>query len=263
MRLQRFALPDGGIAAASFSPDGAILRCAYDVLDIHYGDHDDGLMKTLATALQRGEAQAVAPVDPTKIVCIGLNYRKHAEEMNKKVPAEPVIFLKPTTALINPGDAIELPPDSHEVHHEGELALVIGAPARNVSEADAMDYVLGWTLMNDVTARDIQRREGTYTRAKGYDTFAPLGPVIETDGDPDAFTLVTRVNGKLRQQSRCDDLIFRVPYLIAHLSRIMTLLPGDVIATGTPSGVGPIVDGDTVTVSVEGIGTLINPVVAG
>lgn len=262
MKLQRFRLATDEIIAARFDADDALIAAAEDVLDLYYGVSDHHLANELAAALEEGTATAIAPVDPSKIVCIGLNYRKHAEEMNKTIPAEPVVFLKPSTALIGPGDEIELPADSKEVHHEGELAIIIGSPARNVSEANAMEHVLGWTIMNDVTARDIQRREGTYTRAKGYDTFAPLGPAIITSGEPKDFTIETLVNGERRQFSSCDDLIFQVPYLIAHLSRIMTLLPGDVIATGTPSGVGPIRDGDVVTVRIEGIGELSNPVVA-
>lgn len=260
MRLQRFRLDDGEVIAARFDGQGGLIAAAADVLDLDHGLNDHHLAAELAAALEARTAETIAPVDPSKIICIGLNYRQHAEEMNKPVPDEPVIFMKPTTALIGPGEPIVLPPDSQEVHHEGELAIVIGSAARNVTEEEALEHVLGWTLMNDVTARDIQRRERIYTRAKGYDTFAPLGPVIVTDGAYTDFTIETHVNGERRQHSSCDDLIFPVPYLIAHLSRIMTLLPGDVIATGTPSGVGPIRKGDEVTVRADGIGALTNPV---
>jgi len=207
-------------------------------------------------------ARLLAPVVPSKVVCIGLNYRRHAEEMNKPVPSEPLMFLKPSTSVIAGGEPIVLPADSDEVHHEGELAVVIGRTARDVPEDRADDYILGYTLMNDVTARDIQRREQRYTRAKGFDTFAPLGPAIVAGLDPNALHIETRVNGVVRQTSGVDDLIFPIPKLVAFVSRVMTLLPGDVISTGTPSGVGPIRAGDQVEVSIAEIGTLSNPVLA-
>jgi 2-keto-4-pentenoate hydratase/2-oxohepta-3-ene-1,7-dioic acid hydratase in catechol pathway len=214
-----------------------------------------------------GEAARLLPAsEPSKIVCVGLNYRRHAEELGKALPTEPLIFLKPSTAVIPNGAPIELPASSEEVHHEGELAVIIGRRARAVAADQAHQFILGYTTMNDVTARDIQRREGKYTRSKSFDTFAPLGPVVATDVEPDALTLTTRVkheggDWEVRQRSGCDDMIFKVPELIAFISSIMTLLPGDVISTGTPAGVGPIVDGDTVEVAISGVGRLVNPVV--
>jgi 2-keto-4-pentenoate hydratase/2-oxohepta-3-ene-1,7-dioic acid hydratase in catechol pathway len=202
----------------------------------------------------------LVPCTPTKIVCIGLNYRRHAEEMGKSIPELPVVFLKPTTALIAHQESIVLPVHSNEVHYEGELAAVVGTRASHVSEHDAMAHVAGFTVLNDVTARDLQRQDGRYTRAKGFDTFAPVGPVIATGLDPRALSIETRVNGDLRQQSGCDDMIFSVPWLISYVSSIMTLMPGDILTTGTPSGVGPLKVGDVVSVSINDIGTLTNPV---
>jgi 2-keto-4-pentenoate hydratase/2-oxohepta-3-ene-1,7-dioic acid hydratase in catechol pathway len=172
--------------------------------------------------------------------------------MDKAIPEEPLLFLKPSTALLAPGGTIELPSSSNLVHHEGELAVVLGAKARGVAVADALDYVLGVTCLNDVTARDIQRREKRYTRGKGFDTFAPCGPAIWTGIDPQALRISTHVNGERRQESGTDDMIFPVARLISFVSEIMTLMPGDILTTGTPSGVGPLTDGDTVTVTLTG-----------
>jgi 2-keto-4-pentenoate hydratase/2-oxohepta-3-ene-1,7-dioic acid hydratase in catechol pathway len=205
-------------------------------------------------------APLLAVAEPSKIVCVGLNYRRHAEEMGKGLPEVPLIFIKPSTAVVGPGGWIELPPSSAEVHFEGELAVVIGRRASRVAASDAMDHVAGFTLMNDVTARDIQRVENKYTRAKGFDTFAPLGPTLVSGLDPDELHLQTCVQGVVRQSSGCDDLIFKVPDLIAFISDVMTLLPGDVISTGTPAGVGRLEPGDVVEVSIPQIGTLLNPV---
>jgi 2-keto-4-pentenoate hydratase/2-oxohepta-3-ene-1,7-dioic acid hydratase in catechol pathway len=202
------------------------------------------------------------PVVPTKIICIGLNYRRHAEEMNKPLPREPLIFMKPTSAIIGSGEPIQLPASSQDVHYEGELAVVIGSRATAVSVADAMNHVLGFTLMNDVTARDIQRAQARYTHAKGFDTFAPVGPAIVTGLDPEKLSIRTHVNGQLRQESSCDDMIFTVAECISFISGIMTLLPGDIISTGTPAGVGPLHPGDVVSIRIDEIGVLTNPVVA-
>jgi 2-keto-4-pentenoate hydratase/2-oxohepta-3-ene-1,7-dioic acid hydratase in catechol pathway len=207
------------------------------------------------------QAPELLCVSPSKIVCIGLNYRRHAEEMGKPLPKEPVIFMKPTTALIGPGETIRRPAISADVHYEGELAIVIGRRATAVSVAEADAHVLGFTLMNDVTARDLQRADARYTRAKGFDTFAPCGPAIVTGLDPRALTIRTWINGELRQESSCDDMIFTVAECIAYVSSIMTLLPGDIISTGTPAGVGALASGDTVRIGIEGIGMLENPVV--
>ena len=205
-------------------------------------------------------ALPLAPCEPSKIVCVGLNYRRHAEEMSKPIPEEPLIFLKPTTAILPPNGTIRLPASSSEVHHEGELAIVIGKSACEVPATEAWEYVAGLTIMNDVTARDIQRREGKYTRGKGFDTFAPLGPTLVMGVDPNELQLTVRVNGEVKQSSGCDDMIFSVPEIIEFISSVMTLLPGDVISTGTPAGVGPLLDGDLVEVEISQIGILRNQV---
>lgn len=206
------------------------------------------------------DAPLLAPTAPTKVVCIGLNYRSHAEEMGKALPDEPLMFLKPPSSVIGPEEAIELPQQSGLVHHEAELAVVIGRRAKRVSASDAADYILGFTLLNDVTARDLQRNDVQYTRAKGFDTFAPCGPRIVFGLVPERLELQLRVNGELRQRGTCDDLIFSVSELIAHISSVMTLEVGDIISTGTPSGVGELHDGDVVTIENREIGVLRNPV---
>ncbi len=227
---------------------------------------DDVPEPTSADDLPRVPWEAVRlapPGRPSKVVCVGRNYRAHAEELGHEVPAEPLLFLKPSSALIADSEAIVYPTGQTElVHHEGELAVVIGQRARHIDPADVYDHVLGFTLLNDVTARDLQRRDVQFTRGKGFDTFCPLGPWIDTDFRPADQRLTVVVNGALRQQGRLSQMIFGVPDLIARISRVMTLLPGDVIATGTPSGVGPLVPGDEVTVDIEGLGTLSNKVVA-
>lgn len=205
----------------------------------------------------------LAPVVPSKIVCIGLNYKDHAAEQGKPLPAEPLLFLKPSSAIINPGEAIELPVGVGRVDYESELAVVIGRRATKVSEADALSHVLGLTCMNDVTARDLQKKDGRYTRAKGFDTFAPLGPCIAIGLSPDDLAVSGLLNGEVRQQSSTRELIFPVATLIAYISRIMTLLPGDIVSTGTPAGIGPLQAGDEMAVRVEGVGELRNPVVPG
>jgi 2-keto-4-pentenoate hydratase/2-oxohepta-3-ene-1,7-dioic acid hydratase in catechol pathway len=207
------------------------------------------------------EVRLLAPVFPTKIVAVGRNYADHASEMGAKLPDEPLIFLKPATAVIGPGDPVRYPPESAEVHHEAELAVVIGKVASKVAVEDAFSHVLGYTAANDVTARDLQRSDGQWTRAKGFDTFCPLGPAVETEFDPsEGAAIIGRVNGEVRQEATTADLIFGVPQLVAYISAVMTLLPGDVILTGTPEGVGPVQPGDVMEVEVEGIGILRNPV---
>ena len=207
------------------------------------------------------DAKLLAPVIPrSKIVAVGKNYHDHAAEMGGEAPAEPLLFLKPNTSVIGPDDSIVLPKQSERVEHEGELAVVIGRIAKNVAEDDADDYIFGYTIANDVTARDLQQRDGQWARAKGFDSFCPLGPVIETHVDFDGATIETSVNGDRRQEGRLADLVHSVPAIIAYASSVFTLLPGDVILTGTPAGVGPIVDGDTVEVTISGLGTLSNHV---
>jgi 2-keto-4-pentenoate hydratase/2-oxohepta-3-ene-1,7-dioic acid hydratase in catechol pathway len=204
------------------------------------------------------------PCEPRTIVCIGRNYRDHAAEMEEDLPSEPLIFLKPLTSLIGPGDAIRYPSwVSSRVDFEGELAVVIGRTCYRVDEEEALDYVQGYTCANDVTARDLQRKDEQWSRGKGFDTFCPLGPVISQDIDPADLAIITRVNGVVKQQARTSDLIFGIPRLISHISQVMTLHQDDVILTGTPAGVGPLQPGDVVEVEIEGIGVLRNPVVAG
>ena len=197
---------------------------------------------------------------PSKIVCVGLNYRDHAAEQNKPLPKEPMIFIKPSTAVIRNGEPIRIPPGVGRVDHEAELGVVIGKIAYRVSKERALDYVRGVTCVNDVTARELQARDVQYTRAKGFDTFAPIGPVIATGYDGRPLAVEGIVNGEVRQSSSTRELIFQVDHLIWFISSVMTLLPGDIIATGTPSGIGPLKAGDTVTIRVEGIGELTNPV---
>ena len=209
-----------------------------------------------------GQARLLAPVFPTKVVGVGANYPLHVEEMRRQLPDTPSLFIKPSTSVIGPGKPIVLPALSSEVHHEAELAVVIGKVARKVAVEDASGVVLGYTAGNDVTARDLQREDGQSARAKGFDTFCPLGPAIETEYDPlEDFSLECRVNGEVRQGASINDVIFGVAELVAFVTSVMTLLPGDVILTGTPSGVGPIRHGDLVEVTLEGVGTLSNPVV--
>jgi 2-keto-4-pentenoate hydratase/2-oxohepta-3-ene-1,7-dioic acid hydratase in catechol pathway len=214
------------------------------------------------TLVPFAEARLLAPVFPTKVVAAGRNYLDHALELGNEPPAEPLIFVKPATTVIGPEQAIVLPPDSSEVHHEAELAVVIGTVSRNVAAEDAGVHILGYTAANDVTARDLQRRDGAFGRAKGFDTFCPLGPAIETEIDPAGLAVRCSVNGSLRQDGTTEDMLFGVAELVAFVTRVMTLLPGDVILTGTPPGVGPLAAGDVVEVEIERIGALRNPVVA-
>lgn len=207
------------------------------------------------------EVRLLPPCRPSKIVCLGLNYRSHAEETNLPIPSVPLIFLKPSTAVIGPGETIVLPRMSKRVDYEGELAVVIGRRAKTVPVDKAGDYILGYTCLNDVSERYNQRDDGQWTRAKGYDTFAPLGPCIETETSPGDLGIQTSLNGEVRQSARTNDLIFRVPEIVSFITGVMTLLPGDVIATGTPSGIGRIEPGDSVEVTIESIGTLKNRVV--
>jgi 2-keto-4-pentenoate hydratase/2-oxohepta-3-ene-1,7-dioic acid hydratase in catechol pathway len=208
-------------------------------------------------------ARLLPPVRPSKIVAIGLNYRDHAAEQKKPLPPEPMVFLKPPSAVISVGEPIRLPPGVGRVDFESEMAVVIGRRASKVPRAAAMAYVLGYTCANDVTARDLQNRGVQYSHCKGYDTFAPLGPCIATSVDPAGLRVQGFQNAELRQDSSTNQLIFTVDHLIEYVSAIMTLLPGDVISTGTPSGIAPLMAGDVFTVRVEGIGDLTNPVMAG
>jgi 2-keto-4-pentenoate hydratase/2-oxohepta-3-ene-1,7-dioic acid hydratase in catechol pathway len=203
-----------------------------------------------------------APVVPSKIIGVGRNYAEHAAELGNEVPERPLLFLKPSTSVIGPGAPVVHPADSERVDYEGELAAVIGRITRRVEAEQALEHVFGWTCANDVTARDHQRADGQWTRGKGHDSFCPLGPWIETVLDPAASSVTTVLDDVTVQHARTDEMIFTVPEVIAYISSFMTLLPGDVILTGTPQGVGPMRPGQRVTVTVEGIGSLTNPVVA-
>ncbi len=208
--------------------------------------------------LKFGRVKFLPPVKPEKIVCVGLNYIDHAKELNMEIPEEPVIFLKPPSALIGHEDFIELPEQSKRVDYEGELAVVIGRKCRNVCREEALEYILGYTCFNDVTARDLQKKDGQWTRSKSFDTFAPIGPYVACFKNWRNLRIRTRLNGKLVQDSTTSNLIFDVPTLLEFVSSIMTLKPGDVIATGTPAGVGELRRGDVVEVEVEGVGVLRN-----
>jgi 2-keto-4-pentenoate hydratase/2-oxohepta-3-ene-1,7-dioic acid hydratase in catechol pathway len=214
-------------------------------------------------SLDLAEVRLLAPCTPSKAICIGLNYHDHAREMKSDLPTRPLLFMKPTSALTHPGGDIEYPAITSNLHYEAELAVVIGKTAKKVPAAQAYDYILGYTCANDVTARDVQRADGQWTRGKSCDTFLPLGPCIETQADTDNIAVNLYLNGELRQSSNTANLIFKVPELIAFITESMTLNPGDVILTGTPAGVGPMQVGDEVTVELGGIGRLVNRIVRG
>lgn len=252
MRFVRVSRPDG--------PAYGVLRDDHVVL---VQGHPFAPFQLTDRIAPLDKVQLLAPVLPSKILCVGRNYADHAAELGNDVPAEPLIFSKPSTAVVGPGDDIRLPALSADVHHEAELAVVIGRWSRRVPVENALESVLGYTCANDVTARDLQRRDGQWTRAKGFDTFCPLGPWIDTDADPtDGLTVRCTVNGTLRQDGTTADLVFGVAQLVAYCSAFATLLPGDVLLTGTPAGVGPLADGDTVTIDIEGLGELTNPCVS-
>ena len=211
-------------------------------------------------AIEITKAELLPPVTPTKIVAVGRNYSEHARELGNEAPAEPLLFLKPPSAVLAPGATIIRPAISERVDFEGELALVIGRPARNIAADQWRDFVFGYTCANDVTARDLQKKDSQFTRGKGFDTFLPLGPCVVTDLDPSDLRLVTRVNGEVKQDGRTSAMIFSCGVVLAYISAVMTLMPGDIVLTGTPAGVGPLAAGDTVEVEIEGIGTLRNDV---
>jgi 2-keto-4-pentenoate hydratase/2-oxohepta-3-ene-1,7-dioic acid hydratase in catechol pathway len=226
------------------------------------GDMDDLPTKRM-DHVPLAEASLLSPVQPSKIVCVGRNYREHAAELGNEVPAEPLIFFKPPSSLLAPGGNIRRPRVAERTDFEGELGLVMGKACYKIApEADVRSYILGYTCVNDFTARDLQKKDGQWWRAKGFDTFCPVGPLVTDEIDPWAGVAVeTRVNGQIRQHGNTKDFIFPLDVVIRHISNAMTLFPGDLIATGTPEGVGPVVAGDVVEVSVEGIGTLRNPVI--
>lgn len=240
----------------------------------HYGIIEDNSVRPLIDAdafgtrprahsdrIPLSEITLLAPVTPSKIVCVGRNYVEHAAELGNPMPSEPLLFLKAPSAIIGSGEAIRLPAESVQVEHEGELGVVIGRLASKLSaEQDPLSYVLGYTCVNDVTARDLQRKDVQFTRAKSFDTFCPVGPFIATDINPEEVSVITRVNGEVKQSARTSAMAFSVAYLLRYISSVMTLLPGDLIATGTPAGVSRLNDGDVVEVEVEGVGVLSNPV---
>jgi len=256
MRLGRIASPDG-VAFVSIEGDA-------DGRAREIAEHPFGTPTFTGRSWPLSEVRLLAPILASKVVCVGKNYAEHIREMGGatgSAPEHPIIFLKPNTAIIGPGVPIVLPADAAVVHHEAELAAVIGRPCKDVPAARAAENILGYTIANDVSARDQQQADGQWTRAKGHDSFCPVGPWIVTDLDPSDLEIRADVNGQQRQHSRTSLMIHDVGAIIEWISSVMTLLPGDLILTGTPEGVGPLEDGDTVSITVEGIGTLTNPVV--
>jgi 2-keto-4-pentenoate hydratase/2-oxohepta-3-ene-1,7-dioic acid hydratase in catechol pathway len=251
--------PDGAAAAGTGTDaDGLVVA---ELMGHPFGV-GDGSIRLTGSRYPLADVRLLAPVLPSKVVAIGKNYADHAREMGGEPPDDPVIFLKPSTAVVGPREPIVYPAEiSERVDFEGELAVVIGRLCRHVPPARVPEVIFGYTCANDVTARDLQAKDGQWARAKGFDTFCPLGPWIETDVDPADLELTTVVNGEIRQNSRTSLLLHDVPALVAYVSAVMTLLPGDVLLTGTPAGVGSVKDGDEVSVTVEGIGTLTNGVV--
>lgn len=216
--------------------------------------------KPTGELIARPDTRLLCPVEPSKIVCVGRNYAAHAKELGNEVPKEPLLFLKPPSSLVANGDMIVLPSQSERVEHEAEIGVVIGARLRNASEAEARAAIFGFTCVNDVTARDLQRRDVQFTRAKSFDSFCPVGPWIETDAKPEDMTIIGRVNGGERQRGHTRDMVFPIVTLLRFISSVMTLEPGDLIATGTPEGVGPLAAEDVVEIEIAGLGTLINVV---
>ncbi|MTD59202.1 fumarylacetoacetate hydrolase family protein [Amycolatopsis pithecellobii] len=247
MRLARIAHA-GGVAFASIEGD--------EVLEI--AEHPFGNPNFTGKRWPLADVRLLAPILPSKVIAVGRNYAAHAAEFGNEVPGSPMTFLKPSTSVIGPNAAIKLPAESERVDFEGELAIVIGQPVKNVPAARAASVILGYTIANDVSARDLQKADGQWGRAKGYDTFCPLGPWIETAIDPSDLALRTEVDGEVKQSSRTSLLIHKIPELVEFVSGVMTLLPGDVILTGTPEGVGPMTNGQSVSITIEGIGTLTN-----
>ncbi|MGI8760451.1 MAG: fumarylacetoacetate hydrolase family protein [Jatrophihabitantaceae bacterium] len=262
MRIARFVHP-GSASAPSGVLWGTVEGspgAAFDALTVAgIEGHPFGPIASTGERWALPDVRLLAPILPSKVIAVGKNYAEHAQEMGSAAPSSPVIFLKPSTSVIGTGDVIRLPA-SDRVDHEAELAVVIGAPARQVSREHALGHVLGYTCANDVTARDQQRADVQFTRGKGHDSFCPIGTWIEKVLEPSDLRVSASVNGVLKQDGRTAEMINDVAALIAFMSDVMTLLPGDVLLTGTPAGVGPIVDGDTVTVEIDGIGALTNPV---
>jgi len=256
MRLARIAHPDGVAFAAVDGPDGSEQRAR------EIADHPFGPPQFSGKSWPLADVRLLAPILPSKVLCLGRNFRDHAAELGNPVPTSPTLFMKPSTSVIGPNAAIKLPANSNRVDYEGELAVVIGKPCRDVRAEDAASVILGYTVANDVTARDQQKADVQFTRAKSYDTFCPLGPWIETELDPAELRITTELDDKVVQDGSTADMVFSIGEFLEYVSGIMTLLPGDVLLTGTPAGVGPMVDGQTISVTVEGIGTLTNPIQA-
>jgi 2-keto-4-pentenoate hydratase/2-oxohepta-3-ene-1,7-dioic acid hydratase in catechol pathway len=252
VRLARIAHA-GGVAFASIEGDGGDA----EVLEI--AEHPFGRPNFTGKRWPLADVRLLAPILPSKVIAVGRNYAAHAAEFGNDVPGSPMTFLKPSTSVIGPNVAIKLPAASERVDFEGELAVVIGQPIKNVPAARAASVILGYTIANDVSARDLQKADGQWGRAKGFDTFCPLGPWIETTLDPSDLAVRTELDGEVKQDSRTSLLIHKIPELVEFVSGVMTLLPGDVILTGTPDGVGPMKDGQQVSITIEGIGTLTNP----
>ncbi|MFJ6097606.1 fumarylacetoacetate hydrolase family protein [Williamsia muralis] len=253
MRLGRIASPDGVAFVSIEGEDG-------DATAREIAEHPFGTPTFTGRSWQLADTRLLAPILASKVICIGKNYAAHAAEMETDVPANPVIFIKPNTSIIGPQVPILRPKSSERVDYEGELAVVIGRPCRDVKASAAKDVILGYTVGNDVTARDQQKADGQWTRGKGHDTFCPLGPWIETELDPSDLEIRTELDGEVRQRSRTSLMLHDVSEIVEWISAVMTLLPGDVILTGTPEGIGPMNAGQTVSVTVEGIGTLTNPI---
>lgn len=253
MKFCRFILKN------SQTPESGVITDE-TIMPVTDGDVFSGTYHT-GKPIPLSSARLLPPVVPSKIVCVGRNYAEHARELGNEVPTEPLLFLKAPSSLIADGEPILIPNQSQRVEHEGELAVVIGRTARKVAEtADPLDFVFGYICLNDVTARDLQRKDVQFTRAKSFDTFCPVGAFVETDLDPSNVNLEVRVNGAQRQSGNTNQMVFPVGALIRYISHQMTLFPGDLIATGTPSGVGQLNDGDLVEVEIEGLGVLTNPV---
>ena len=253
MRIVRFQMPDSKKPKYGWLLDDKVGEISGNI----FGRYQ---RKEALTPLS--EVKLLAPSEPTKIVCVGRNYVEHAKELGNEVPKVPLIFLKPPSSIISNGETILLPPQSAQVEHEAELVVVIGKRGRHVTAENAKKIILGYTIGNDVTARDLQKSDGQWTRAKGFDTFCPFGPWIDTDFDPSDAVVTCRVNGQMRQMASTRDMVFNVGVLIAYITSIMTLEPGDLIFTGTPAGVGELKDGDEVSVEIEGLGIIKNKVKA-
>ena len=235
------------------------------LLDDKIGEIDGdifGRYRRRDASLPRAEVKLLAPSQPSKIVCVGRNYVDHAKELGNEVPKVPLLFLKPPSSIISSGEAIVLPPQSAQVEHEAELVIVVGKRGRHITTEEAKNYIFGYTVGNDVTARDLQKTDGQWTRAKGFDTFCAFGPWIDTDFDPSDAVVTCRVNGQMRQMASTRDMVFSVATLVAYISSVMTLEPADLIFTGTPAGVGPLKPGDRVDVEIDGLGAISNPVKA-